>query len=400
MSDKKNPPPGKVHIKPMTDEELKTLLRYMGEENDDGIDAFFEDLLVKDAIMEEYYLQDPFPPRPEPTPQALAPPKPLPKPHEIMEQLNEYIIDQDDAKKVLSVAIYNHMKRAKDPENIYLRKSNIMLIGSTGTGKTLFAQTIAKAVDIPLAIADATSLTEAGYVGDDVETILERLLDECDHNVKKAERGIIYIDEIDKVCARADSSGKRDISGAGVQHALLKLIEGTISTVKIGSGHNQTKVKVDTSNILFIVGGAFSGIDKIASARINGTGNSIGFGADLSSVDEDKQTPMSDTTLEDLKSYGMIPELLGRIPVLAKLNPLDVDALKRILTEPKNAIVKHYEELFALDGTSLNLSDEALTKIAEEAIENGTGARGLQSIMERDLLDYMFEAEENIEIDL
>jgi ATP-dependent Clp protease ATP-binding subunit ClpX len=400
MSDKKNPPPGTVHIKPMTDEELKTLLRYMGEENDDGIDAFFEDLLVKDAIMEEYYLQDPFPPRPEPTPQALAPPKPLPKPHEIMEQLNEYIIDQDDAKKVLSVAIYNHMKRAKDPENIYLRKSNIMLIGSTGTGKTLFAQTIAKAVDIPLAIADATSLTEAGYVGDDVETILERLLDECDHNVKKAERGIIYIDEIDKVCARADSGGKRDISGAGVQHALLKLIEGTIATVKIGSGHNQTKVKVDTSNILFIVGGAFSGIDKIASARINGKGNSIGFGADLSSVDEDKQTPMSDTTLEDLKSYGMIPELLGRIPVLAKLNPLDVDALKRILTEPKNAIVKHYQELFALDGTSLNLSDEALTKIAEEAIENGTGARGLQSIMERDLLDLMFEAEENIEIDL
>jgi ATP-dependent Clp protease ATP-binding subunit ClpX len=384
---------GTVRIKPMTDEDLKTLLKFMGEEDDSGIDAFFEDL-----VMDEYYLEEPFPPRPKP--KALAPPKPLPKPHEIMEQLNEYIIDQDDAKKVLSVAIYNHMKRAKDPENIYLRKSNIMLIGSTGTGKTLFAQTIAKAVDIPLAIADATSLTEAGYVGDDVETILERLLDECDHNVKKAERGIIYIDEIDKVCARVDSGGKRDISGAGVQHALLKLIEGTIATVKIGSGHNQTKVKVDTSNILFIVGGAFSGIDKIASARINGNGNSIGFGADLSSIDEDKQTPMSDTTLEDLKSYGMIPELLGRIPVLAKLNPLDVNALKRILTEPKNAIVKHYEELFALDGTSLNISDEALTKIAEEAIENGTGARGLQSIMERDLLDYMFEAEENIEIDL
>ena len=382
-----------VRMKPMTDEEMKTLLKYMGNDDDEGMDAFFENL-----IMEEYYLDDAPPPKPKP--KALAPPKPLPKPHEIMEQLNEYIIDQDDAKKVLSVAIYNHMKRAKDPENIYLRKSNIMLIGSTGTGKTLFAQTIAKAVDIPLAIADATSLTEAGYVGDDVETILERLLDECDHNVKKAERGIIYIDEIDKVCARADAGGKRDISGAGVQHALLKLIEGTIATVKIGSGHNQTKVKVDTSNILFIVGGAFSGIDKIASARINGNGNSIGFGADLSSIDEDKQTPMSDTTLEDLKSYGMIPELLGRIPVLAKLNPLDVNALKRILTEPKNAIVKHYEELFALDGTSLNISDEALTRIAEEAIENGTGARGLQSIMERDLLDYMFKAEENIEIDL
>lgn len=384
---------GTVRIKPMTDEEMRTLLKYMGDDDDEGMDAFFENL-----IMEEYYIDEPKPTKPKP--KALAPPKPLPKPHEIMEQLNEYIIDQDDAKKVLSVAIYNHMKRAKDPENIYLRKSNIMLIGSTGTGKTLFAQTIAKAVDIPLAIADATSLTEAGYVGDDVETILERLLDECDHNVKKAERGIIYIDEIDKVCARADAGGKRDISGAGVQHALLKLIEGTIATVKIGSGHNQTKVKVDTSNILFIVGGAFSGIDKIASARINGNGNSIGFGADLSSIDEDKQTPMSDTTLEDLKSYGMIPELLGRIPVLAKLNPLDVNALKRILTEPKNAIVKHYEELFALDGTSLNISDEALTRIAEEAIENGTGARGLQSIMERDLLDYMFKAEENIEIDL
>ena len=362
------------------------------------MDSFFENLLIEDAIMQEYYMNEPRPPKPKP--KALAPPKPLPKPHEIMEQLNEYIIDQDDAKKVLSVAIYNHMKRAKDPENIYLRKSNIMLIGSTGTGKTLFAQTIAKAVDIPLAIADATSLTEAGYVGDDVETILERLLDECDHNVKKAERGIIYIDEIDKVCARADSGGKRDISGAGVQHALLKLIEGTIATVKIGSGHNQKKVKVDTSNILFIVGGAFSGIDKIASARLNGKGNSIGFGADVTSVDDDRQTPMSDTSLEDLKSYGMIPELLGRIPVLAKLNPLDVNALKRILTEPKNAIVKHYEELFALDGTSLRISDEALTKIAEEAIENGTGARGLQSIMERDLLDYMFDAEENVEIDL
>ena len=389
---------GTVRMKPMTDEEMRQLLKYMGDGDDEGMDSFFENLLIEDAIMEEYYMNEPRPPKPKP--KALAPPKPLPKPHEIMEQLNEYIIDQDDAKKVLSVAIYNHMKRAKDPENIYLRKSNIMLIGSTGTGKTLFAQTIAKAVDIPLAIADATSLTEAGYVGDDVETILERLLDECDHNVKKAERGIIYIDEIDKVCARSDSGGKRDISGAGVQHALLKLIEGTIATVKIGSGHNQKKVKVDTSNILFIVGGAFSGIDKIASARLNGKGNSIGFGADVTSVDDDRQTPMSDTSLEDLKSYGMIPELLGRIPVLAKLNPLDVNALKRILTEPKNAIVKHYEELFALDGTSLRISDEALTKIAEEAIENGTGARGLQSIMERDLLDYMFDAEENVEIDL
>jgi len=387
---------GNVRLKPLTDEDMKALLKHMGEDDDAGIEAFFEKLITEDEIIEAYYMGE----SPPPKPKALAPPKPLPKPHEIMEQLNEYIIDQDDAKKVLSVAIYNHMKRAKDPENIYLRKSNIMLIGSTGTGKTLFAQTIAKAVDIPLAIADATSLTEAGYVGDDVETILERLLDECDHNVKKAERGIIYIDEIDKVCARADSAGKRDISGAGVQHALLKLIEGTIATVKIGSGHQQQKVKVDTSNILFIVGGAFSGIDKIASARINGSGNSIGFGAEVTSLDEDKQTPMSDTTLEDLKTYGMIPELLGRIPVLAKLNPLDVNALKRILTEPKNAIVKHYEELFALDGTSLNISDETLTKIAEEAIENGTGARGLQSIMERDLLELMFEAEENIEIDL
>jgi ATP-dependent Clp protease ATP-binding subunit ClpX len=397
MSDKTPPDnPYTVKIKPLTDEDLKHLLKYMGEEDDEGIDAFFEKLLTEEEIVEAYYMGE----SPPPKPKALAPPKPLPKPHEIMEQLNEYIIDQDDAKKVLSVAIYNHMKRAKDPENIYLRKSNIMLIGSTGTGKTLFAQTIAKAVDIPLAIADATSLTEAGYVGDDVETILERLLDECDHNVKKAERGIIYIDEIDKVCARADSAGKRDISGAGVQHALLKLIEGTIATVKIGSGHQQQKVKVDTSNILFIVGGAFSGIDKIASARINGSGNSIGFGAEVTSLDEDKQTPMSDTTLEDLKTFGMIPELLGRIPVLAKLNPLDVNALKRILTEPKNAIVKHYEELFALDGTSLNITDETLTKIAEEAIENGTGARGLQSIMERDLLELMFEAEENIEIDL
>lgn len=387
---------GNVRLKPLTDEDMKALLKHMGEDDDAGIEAFFEKLITEDEIIEAYYMGE----SPPPKPKALAPPKPLPKPHEIMEQLNEYIIDQDDAKKVLSVAIYNHMKRAKDPENIYLRKSNIMLIGSTGTGKTLFAQTIAKAVDIPLAIADATSLTEAGYVGDDVETILERLLDECDHNVKKAERGIIYIDEIDKVCARADSAGKRDISGAGVQHALLKLIEGTIATVKIGSGHQQQKVKVDTSNILFIVGGAFSGIDKIASARINGSGNSIGFGAEVTSLDEDKQTPMSDTTLEDLKSYGMIPELLGRIPVLAKLNPLDVNALKRILTEPKNAIVKHYQELFALDGTSLNITDETLTKIAEEAIENGTGARGLQSIMERDLLELMFEAEENIEIDL
>ena len=202
---------GTVRMKPMTDEEMRQLLKYMGDGDDEGMDSFFENLLIEDAIMEEYYMNEPRPPKPKP--KALAPPKPLPKPHEIMEQLNEYIIDQDDAKKVLSVAIYNHMKRAKDPENIYLRKSNIMLIGSTGTGKTLFAQTIAKAVDIPLAIADATSLTEAGYVGDDVETILERLLDECDHNVKKAERGIIYIDEIDKVCARADSGGKRDISG-------------------------------------------------------------------------------------------------------------------------------------------------------------------------------------------
>ena len=328
-----------------------------------------------------------------------SPPPPkkpsLPRPPEIVEGLNDYIIGQDEAKRIISVAVYNHLKRVNNPDIEGLRKSNIMLVGSTGTGKTLFAQTIAKTLGVPLAIADATSLTEAGYVGDDVETILEKLLTVTGGDVELAQKGIIYIDEIDKITAGKNLNGKKDVSGEGVQHALLKLIEGTEATVKIGAGHEQRKVVVDTSNILFICGGAFSGLEKIAQKRTSKGANGIGFAAKVETLESDEVSmDLSDITIDDLKNFGIIPELLGRIPTIAKLKTLDVDALKMILTEPKNAIVKHYQSLIELDGSSISFTDEKLTEIAEQALENGTGARGLQTILEQDLLEIMFNAKE------
>ena len=319
----------------------------------------------------------------------------FPKPPEIVAGLDEYIIGQSEAKRIIAVAVYNHLKRVNNPAVKGLRKSNIMMIGPTGTGKTLFAQTIADTMGVPLAIADATSLTEAGYVGEDVETVLEKLLTVTGGDVKLAQKGIIYIDEIDKICAGKNLNGKKDVSGEGVQHALLKLIEGTKATVKIGSGHEQKKVVVDTSNILFIVGGAFSGINKLVTARNDKGANGIGFAARVETLaKEDSTIETKDITIDDLKKYGMIPELLGRIPTLAKLNALDVDTLKMILTEPKNSITKHYESLVKLDGSTITFTDKKLTEIAEAALKNGTGARGLQTILELDLMDIMFNAEE------
>ena len=333
---------------------------------------------------------------PPPPPPPPPPPKPkFPKPATIVKGLDEYIIGQDEAKRVIAIAVYNHLKRVNNPEVKGLRKSNIMMVGPTGTGKTLFAQTIADTMGVPLAIADATSLTEAGYVGEDVETVLEKLLTVTGGDVKLAQKGVIYIDEIDKICAGKNLNGKKDVSGAGVQHALLKLIEGTVATVKIGSGHDQKKIKVDTSNILFIVGGAFSGIDKLVTARTDKGANGIGFAARVETIaKEDLTVETKDITIDDLKKYGMIPELLGRIPNLAKLNALDVDTLKMILTEPKNSITKHYESLIKLDGSTITFTEDKLTEIAEAALKNGTGARGLQTILELDLMDIMFDAEE------
>ena len=331
-----------------------------------------------------------------PPPPPTEPPKPkFPKPPAIVAGLDEYIIGQDEAKRIIAIAVYNHLKRVNNPEVKGLRKSNIMMVGPTGTGKTLFAQTIADTMGVPLAIADATSLTEAGYVGDDVETVLEKLLTVTGGDVKLAQKGIVYIDEIDKICAGKNLNGKKDVSGEGVQHALLKLIEGTKATVKIGSGHEQKKIVVDTSNILFIVGGAFSGIDKLVTKRTDKGANGIGFAARVETLaKEDSTVETKDITIDDLKKYGMIPELLGRIPTLAKLNALDVDTLKMILTEPKNSITKHYESLIKLDGSTITFTDDKLTEIAEAALKNGTGARGLQTILELDLMDIMFNAEE------
>ena len=330
----------------------------------------------------------------EPKGGGFEPPK-FPKPAEIVAGFDEHIIGQDDAKRIIAIAIYNHLKRVNNPDIDGLRKSNIMLVGSTGTGKTLFAQTIANTMGVPLAIADATSLTEAGYVGEDVETVLEKLLTVTGGDVKLAQKGIIYIDEIDKICCRDNLNGKKDVSGEGVQHALLKLIEGTNATVKIGSGHEQKKVVVDTSNILFIVGGAFSGLERIAAKRNSKGANGIGFAARVETLESKDAAPdLSSITIDDLRNFGMIPELLGRIPNLAKLKTLDVDALKRILTEPKNAITKHFASLVQLDGSTISFTDETLTRVAEKAIENGTGARGLQTILEQDLMEIMFNAEE------
>ncbi len=336
--------------------------------------------------------------------------KAIPKPHEIKAYLDQHIVGQDDAKKVLSVAVYNHYKRLKhnkqeDTNGVEIQKSNILLVGPTGSGKTLLAQTLAKMLDVPFAVADATTLTEAGYVGDDVENILLRLYQNADYDAKKAEKGIIYIDEIDKIARKSENTSiTRDVSGEGVQQALLKLIEGTIANVPPQGGRKhpqQEFIQIDTSNILFIVGGAFVDLDKIIEHRVK-DGSSIGFGKSAPTQAEKEQQAaklLKKLQPEDLLKFGLIPEFIGRIPVYAVLDALDEKTLKMILTEPKNAVLKQYQCLLKMDGVDLEFEPEAIDLIAQKALKRKTGARALRSIVEELMLDVMYDIPTKHDID-